>query len=79
MWIPERFLNEGLYVAGIALSTMDPVRAHFHVPDAIMFNVVDDLADPGRHGYAHAIPGVIRPKLEWDTMEHIDTASRQAS
>lgn len=79
MWIPEHFLNEGLYVAGIALSTMDPVRAHFHVPDAIMFNVVDDLADPSRHGYAHAIPGVIRPRLEWSTLENVDMASRQAS
>jgi len=67
MWIPGSFLNEGVYVAGVALSTMNPVQAHFYVPDSIMFSVVDDLADPGRHDYTQAIPGVVRPRLEWST------------
>jgi lipopolysaccharide transport system ATP-binding protein len=65
MWIPENFLNEGVYVAGIAASNMDPVRAHFYIPDGIIFNVVDDLNDPDRNDYIQAIPGVIRPTLNW--------------
>jgi lipopolysaccharide transport system ATP-binding protein len=67
MWIPANFLNDGVYVAGIALSTMSPVKAHFYVSDAIMFSVIDDLTDPARHEYVQAIPGIIRPRLEWTT------------
>ena len=68
MWIPANLLNDGVYVAGLALSTMSPVWAHFHVPDGIMFSVVDDLNDPARHEYTQSIPGVIRPRLEWSTV-----------
>jgi lipopolysaccharide transport system ATP-binding protein len=65
MWIPENFLNEGVYVAGIAASNMNPVYAHFYLPDGIIFSVVDDLNDPARNDYVQSIPGVIRPKLDW--------------
>jgi lipopolysaccharide transport system ATP-binding protein len=65
MWIPEDFLNEGVYVAGIAVSSMNPVRAHFFVPDGIMFNVLDDLAASDRNEYTQSIPGVIRPQMNW--------------
>ena len=68
MWIPKNFLNEGVYVAGIAASNMNPVRAHFYIPDGIIFSVVDDLNDPDRGDYVRAIPGVIRPKLDWSVM-----------
>ena len=68
MWIPANFLNEGVYVAGIGLSSMNPVRAHFYVPDGIIFSVVDDLTDPARHDYTQTIPGIIRPRLEWITV-----------
>ena len=70
MWIPANFLNEGVYVAGIALSSMNPVRVHFYVPDGIIFNVVDDITDPARHDYTQPIPGIIRPRLEWITAPH---------
>lgn len=71
MWIPANMLNEGIYVAGVALSTMDPVQTHFYVSDAIMFNVIDDLTDPARHDYTQAIPGIVRPRLEWSTFPQI--------
>lgn len=74
MWVPDNFLNEGVYVAGIAVSTMSPVRVHFFVPDGIIFSVVDDLNDPSRNEYVQSIPGVIRPKLEW-LLRHIDQAN----
>lgn len=65
MWLPENFLNEGVYVAGLAVSSMAPVRVHFFEPDGIIFNVVDDLNDPSRNNYVQSIPGIIRPALEW--------------
>jgi lipopolysaccharide transport system ATP-binding protein len=65
MWIPKEFLNEGVYVAGIAVSSMQPVRAHFYIPEGIIFNVVDDLNDPERNEYVQFIPGIIRPRLDW--------------
>jgi lipopolysaccharide transport system ATP-binding protein len=68
MWIPENFLNEGVYVAGIAASTMNPVRAHFAVHDGVIFNVVDDLHDPDRGEYVLSIPGLVRPRLDWSVM-----------
>ena len=67
MWIPGNLLNEGMYSAGIALSSMDPVRAHFYERDALYFNIIDDLDDPKRHEYTLAIPGVVRPLLDWST------------
>jgi lipopolysaccharide transport system ATP-binding protein len=67
MWIPANFLNEGVYAVGIGLTSMNPVRIHFYVPDGVIFNVIDDIADPSRHDYTQAIPGIIRPRLEWTT------------
>lgn len=67
VWIPENFLNEGLYTVGLALSSMNPVRAFFYVQEGIMFNVLDDLNDPSRNEYALPLPGLVRPTLEWST------------
>ena len=39
---------------------------HANVPNALTFEVVDDLSDTTyRNGYMQAIPGVIRPRLQW--------------
>jgi lipopolysaccharide transport system ATP-binding protein len=65
-WIPECFLNEGIYIVNLALTTMSPQKVHFHEQDSFYFNVVDNLYDEKRNGYVHAIPGVIRPILEWE-------------
>jgi len=67
VWIPENFLNEGIYIAGLALSSMSPVRAFFYVQEGIMFNVIDDLNDPSRNEYTQPVPGLVRPSLEWST------------
>jgi lipopolysaccharide transport system ATP-binding protein len=71
MWIPPRLLNEGLYVLGIALSSMSPVVVHFFEQEALHFTVVDDLRDPHRNDYTQAVPGPVRPQLEW----HLETLS----
>jgi len=67
-WIPGNFLSEGSLIIGAAISTMDPVIVHAHVPEAIAFQVVDSLeGDSARGDYAGPIPGVVRPLLKWTT------------
>ena len=65
MWIPADFLNQGLYLAGLALSSMSPVVVHFYERDAIVFEVIENI-DKRDADYKQNIPGVIRPKLNWD-------------
>jgi lipopolysaccharide transport system ATP-binding protein len=66
MWVPPRFLNNGLFVVAVAVSSMKPVVVHFFEQDALRFHVIDDPFDSRRNGYTREIPGVIRPDLEWD-------------
>jgi lipopolysaccharide transport system ATP-binding protein len=64
--VPGNFLAEGTLVVSAAVSTMDPVRVHFHERDAVAFEVVDVTAgDSARGDYGGAIPGVVRPLLPW--------------
>jgi len=67
-WIPGNFLSEGTLIVGVAISTMDPVKAHFYETDAVSFQVVDSLdGDSARGDYAGPMPGVLRPLLRWTT------------
>ncbi|MCL4552153.1 MAG: ABC transporter ATP-binding protein, partial [Candidatus Marsarchaeota archaeon] len=67
-WIPSNFLTEGSLVVGTAVSTMDPVIVHFYERDAVAFQVIDSLdGDSARGDFAGAVPGVIRPLLQWTT------------
>ena len=69
MWIPSRFLNNGLFVVGLALTSMNPLVVHFYEQDALRFHVLDDLHDSSRNGYTQAFPGVVRPDLKWDLVQ----------
>jgi lipopolysaccharide transport system ATP-binding protein len=64
VWIPENLLNDGTYIVGVALSTMAPVQVHFFVEEALVFDVVENIASRDTL-FNQKIPGVIRPKLEW--------------
>jgi len=67
-WIPGNFLSEGSLRVGAALSTMAPVRVHFHQPDAVAFQVIDSLdGDSARGDYTGPMPGIVRPLLSWTT------------
>lgn len=66
MWIPPRFLNNGSFVVGVAVSSMSPVTVHFFEQDALRFHVIDDLLDASRNDYMQEFPGVVRPDLQWD-------------
>jgi lipopolysaccharide transport system ATP-binding protein len=64
-WLPARLLNEGNYNVNIAASTMNPVTVHFHLQDLFSFQVIEDIHDSARQGYAQKIPGAVRPVLDW--------------
>jgi lipopolysaccharide transport system ATP-binding protein len=65
MWIPEKTLNTNTYVIGIALSSLSPVRVHFFITDALIFETNEDINERG-NGYNQHIPGIIRPNLDWN-------------
>ena len=69
MWIPPRFLNNGLFVVGVAVSSLSPVVIHFFEQDALRFHVIDNLFDERRSGYTREFPGVVRPDLQWDLVQ----------
>jgi lipopolysaccharide transport system ATP-binding protein len=66
VWIPPDLLNEGTYIAGIALTTMNPARIHFYEPEAIIFEVLENTLIRDIE-YNKRLPGVVRPKLDWST------------
>jgi lipopolysaccharide transport system ATP-binding protein len=69
MWIPRNFLNEGLYVVGVALTSVDPIVVRFYEQDALRFHVLEGRADSIRKDYTLGIPGVVRPRLDWDLVK----------
>jgi lipopolysaccharide transport system ATP-binding protein len=66
MWIPPNLLNDGRYLVGIALSTLIPEKIHFYEQEALIFDIVEDM-ELRNSEYRGSMPGVIRPKLEWQT------------
>lgn len=65
--IPAHLLNNGVFTAQVAITSFNQgQQVHANVPNALIFEVVDDLSDMTyRNGYTQAIPGVVRPRLEW--------------
>ncbi len=75
-WIPGNFLSEGIHRVEAVISTMEPVRVHLHVPDAVAFQVVDAFdGTTARGDYRGAMPGVVRPLLRWNTRRNEDEDS----
>jgi lipopolysaccharide transport system ATP-binding protein len=62
LWIPRNFLNDGVYVVGIALTSLQPTHVHFFLPDALRFHVSEKKSQD----FLIGMPGVVRPTLEWD-------------
>jgi lipopolysaccharide transport system ATP-binding protein len=67
-WIPKNLLNEGTYLIGVALSSMNPVKVHFHEREALLFDVIEDI-NKRNNEFNQKIPGVLRPQLNWDTIK----------
>jgi lipopolysaccharide transport system ATP-binding protein len=67
-WIPGNLLAEGTVFMGPAMRTKEPMTRHFHVRDAIAFQVVDSLdGDSARGDWGGGLGGAVRPLLEWST------------
>jgi lipopolysaccharide transport system ATP-binding protein len=62
LWIPRNFLNDGVYVIGVALTSLEPTRVHFYLPDALRFHVSEKKSED----FLVGMPGVVRPTLNWD-------------
>jgi lipopolysaccharide transport system ATP-binding protein len=62
LWIPRNFLNDGLYVVGVALTSLQPTRVHFYLPEALRFQVSEKKSQD----FLIGMPGVVRPTLDWE-------------
>jgi lipopolysaccharide transport system ATP-binding protein len=84
-WLPANFLAEGMLVVGVALSTHVPLAVHAHEEEAVAFQVIDSPDGDGARGdYVGAMPGVVRPLVEWTTERGavdagVDRAMNEAS
>ncbi len=67
MWIPANLLNQGTYIFNIALSDFTPVKNHFNVKEALSLEVIEDIGERDTD-FVKTIPGIIRPKLKWDSV-----------
>ncbi|MEM5427387.1 ABC transporter ATP-binding protein [Cupriavidus oxalaticus] len=65
--LPANLLNNGVFTVQAAITSFNCGQTvHANLPNALTFEVVDDLSDVSyRNGYLQAIPGVVRPRLQW--------------
>jgi len=67
--IPGNLLNNDTYSIGLALTfTHSGLHISFFERDALTINIreiMKDTLDDRRNGYSGAIPGAVRPKLDW--------------
>jgi lipopolysaccharide transport system ATP-binding protein len=64
--IPGNFLAEGYGFVGVGIYSLQPMTKHLHVPDAVVFHVVDHSETDGARGdWPGAFGGVLRPMLTW--------------
>lgn len=70
VWIPGNFLAEGLIQVSAAVFTLEPFTVHFQEREILTFNVYDDLKEDSARGskYTGDFPGLLRPKLKWDSV-----------
>jgi len=78
--IPGNFLAEGILTVGVAISTFDPLVVHFYERDAVSFHIIDIIdGDSARGDYGGALPGVVRPLLNWNTLFIENVASSNSN
>ena len=65
LWIPRKLLNDGNYVVGVAVTSLNPIEVHFYLPDALSFHVSEKKSSD----LLIAMPGVVRPELNWDLVQ----------
>ena len=66
VWIPSHLLNTGFYTIDVALSSLSPSTLHCFLQGALGFEVIENMGERD-NDYKQEIPGVVRPKLVWET------------
>jgi lipopolysaccharide transport system ATP-binding protein len=71
-WIPPDLLNEGSLFVSVCLCTPDPLERHCLVERAVSFRGFDRVEattsrESPRGLFARDFPGVVRPRLHWET------------
>ncbi len=68
VWIPGNFLAEGIIFVTAAVTTFQHLHVHFNERDAVAFRVIDSVEGNSTRGdYTGILPGVVRPRLTWET------------
>ena len=79
-WIPGNLLSEGTLFVEVAISTIDPIAVLLYERNAVAFQVIDSLEGNSARGeYSGALPGVVRPLLNWTTQYSTNTYGSTAS
>ena len=71
-WIPGNFLNEGLITVDVGVVSIGTVKLHPHTGaiDVVSFHVQDPgEGDSAKGPFVGQLQGVVRPLLEWTTIE----------
>ncbi len=68
--IPGNLLAEGSLTVTVVIATLEPMTVHIQERDAVIFTVTDpNTGGSARANYAGQLPGVVRPRLKWETIE----------
>lgn len=71
--IPSNFFSEGLIYFSVALMSYEPFRIFQNLEKIISIIVVDKMDGFSARGkYSGVFPGLIRPKLNWTTLNILD-------
>jgi lipopolysaccharide transport system ATP-binding protein len=69
-WIPGNYLAEGTMFVDVDISTIEPWIVQVIERQAVAFQVIDSCeGDSARGDWAGPLPGVVRPLLNWNTLE----------
>ena len=77
-WLPTHFLNNGRYLVSLAIITPDPMERHVVRENALSFYSLEASSDvnAARGPVARNFPGVLRPRLVWETFVRSEEAER---
>jgi lipopolysaccharide transport system ATP-binding protein len=68
-WIPGNLMTEGTFFVRVSVVQIQmPVKIHVFEENILAFQISDPMSkDSARGRIAHDYPGMIRPRLEWET------------
>jgi hypothetical protein len=78
-WMPTHFLNNGRYSVSLSIFTPDPMERHVVRERALSFYSLEANNDTkaARGPIARDFPGVLRPRLAWETYVLSEEAERR--